>query len=320
MTNAAWGRPSATRPSRRPDSSTSWPCSPTSSSGRRSWACRPRPPRPRSRRRGGRRRPAGAAPRAAGERPGRVVRPARALLTVSRPGCTWWRWSDAGMAADPNRVPWGNMYEFTLSGTSWSSLIYLVLYRKFYLAWMGPLVVGPASALMVAVIWLHDPVGPLPEALDSPGWSSTSSPRSSRPARSRSAARLGVYLVKTARRRRRPVRPGCPSPGRARPGGLPDPRLRVPGVDLRGPDHRPDLGAPGLVVVLELGPQGGLGVHHLGGLRRPTCTPARPPAGRAATPRSWRWSAPRRCGSTSSGSTTSQLEPALVRRRCARPR
>jgi cytochrome c-type biogenesis protein CcsB len=74
-----------------------------------------------------------------------------------------------GMSADPNRVPWGNMYEFTISGTFVIALVYLVLYRRFALAWMGPLVVGAVvTILMVAVIWLYDPVGPLPDALDSP--------------------------------------------------------------------------------------------------------------------------------------------------------
>jgi len=74
-----------------------------------------------------------------------------------------------GMSADPNRVPWGNMYEFTISGTFVVALIYLVLYRKFALSWMGPLVVGAVVALlMVAIIWLYDPVGPLPDALESP--------------------------------------------------------------------------------------------------------------------------------------------------------
>ncbi|GAB3248293.1 c-type cytochrome biogenesis protein CcsB [Nocardioides dilutus] len=74
-----------------------------------------------------------------------------------------------GMSADPDRVPWGNMYEFTISGTFVVALVYLVLYRRFSLAWMGPLVVATVVALlMVAVIWLYDPVGPLPDALDSP--------------------------------------------------------------------------------------------------------------------------------------------------------
>jgi cytochrome c-type biogenesis protein CcsB len=73
-----------------------------------------------------------------------------------------------GLAADPNRVPWGNMYEFTLSGTFVVTLMYLVLYRKFALAWMAPLVLAfVLSTLMVAVIWLHSEVTPLTEALNS---------------------------------------------------------------------------------------------------------------------------------------------------------
>ena len=73
-----------------------------------------------------------------------------------------------GMAADPNRVPWGNMYEFTISGTFVVTLMYLVLYRRFALSWMAPIVVGfVLSMLMVAVIWLHSEVTPLTEALNS---------------------------------------------------------------------------------------------------------------------------------------------------------
>jgi cytochrome c-type biogenesis protein CcsB len=74
-----------------------------------------------------------------------------------------------GMAADPNRVPWGNMYEFTLTGTFVVAALYLALYRKFGLAWMAPIVVGfVVVMLMLAVIWLYDPVAPLTEALYSP--------------------------------------------------------------------------------------------------------------------------------------------------------
>ncbi|WP_185994525.1 c-type cytochrome biogenesis protein CcsB [Nocardioides campestrisoli] len=74
-----------------------------------------------------------------------------------------------GMAADPNRVPWGNMYEFTVSGSFFVSLLFLVLLRRFSLDWMGPLVVGfVLSVLMAAVVWLHAPVAPLTEALYSP--------------------------------------------------------------------------------------------------------------------------------------------------------
>jgi cytochrome c-type biogenesis protein CcsB len=61
------------------------------------------------------------------------------------------------------------MYEFTLAGTFVVTLLYLLLYRRFHLDWLGPLVVGfVLTALMVAVIWLYDPVAPLTEALNSP--------------------------------------------------------------------------------------------------------------------------------------------------------
>ncbi len=73
-----------------------------------------------------------------------------------------------GMAADPNRVPWGNMYEFTVAGTFVVTLMYLVLHARFKLEWMAPVVVGfVLTTLMVAVIWLHEPVQPLREALNS---------------------------------------------------------------------------------------------------------------------------------------------------------
>jgi cytochrome c-type biogenesis protein CcsB len=74
-----------------------------------------------------------------------------------------------GMAADPNRVPWGNMYEFTLAGTFVVSALYLVLHRRLALGWMAPIVVGVVlSLLMVDVIWLYAPIAPLTEALYSP--------------------------------------------------------------------------------------------------------------------------------------------------------
>lgn len=74
-----------------------------------------------------------------------------------------------GLAADPARVPWGNMYEFTLSGTFVVTAIYLLAHRRLALGWMAPLVVGFVLALlMVAVIWLYEPVAPLSEALNSP--------------------------------------------------------------------------------------------------------------------------------------------------------
>jgi cytochrome c-type biogenesis protein CcsB len=74
-----------------------------------------------------------------------------------------------GMAADPNRVPWGNMYEFTISGSFVVVAGYLLLRKRFGLAWMGPIVVSMVLVLlMVAVLWLYSPIEPLTEALNSP--------------------------------------------------------------------------------------------------------------------------------------------------------
>lgn len=90
------------------------------------------------------------------------------LLTIIAAACHLVALVARGFAADPNRVPWGNMYEFTLSGTFVVTAAYLLLYRRFKLAWMAPLVVGfVVVCLMVAVIWLYEPVAPLTEALNS---------------------------------------------------------------------------------------------------------------------------------------------------------
>ncbi|CUR54495.1 Cytochrome c-type biogenesis protein CcsB [metagenome] len=73
-----------------------------------------------------------------------------------------------GMAADPNRVPWGNMYEFTMAGAFVVAVLYLALYRRFQLSWLSPLVLGfVVAVLMLDVIWLHERVAPLTEALSS---------------------------------------------------------------------------------------------------------------------------------------------------------
>ena len=90
------------------------------------------------------------------------------LLTLIAAGAHLIALVGRGMAATPNRVPWGNMYEFTISGTFVVTLMYLVLYRKFRLHWMAPLVVGfVLTTLMVAVIWLYQPVAPLMDSLQS---------------------------------------------------------------------------------------------------------------------------------------------------------
>jgi cytochrome c-type biogenesis protein CcsB len=74
-----------------------------------------------------------------------------------------------GLAADPARVPWGNMYEFTLTATLVVTLGYLLLYRRFALAWLSPVVTGfVLVTLMVDVLLLYTPVVPLRDALQSP--------------------------------------------------------------------------------------------------------------------------------------------------------
>jgi cytochrome c-type biogenesis protein CcsB len=91
------------------------------------------------------------------------------LLTVIGCGVHFVGLLGRGMAADPNRVPWGNMYEFSVSGAFFVVLIYLLLYRRLRLDWMAPIVVGVVlTVLMASVIWLYDPVAPLTEALYSP--------------------------------------------------------------------------------------------------------------------------------------------------------
>jgi cytochrome c-type biogenesis protein CcsB len=74
-----------------------------------------------------------------------------------------------GLASDPVRVPWGNMYEFTLTATLMVTLGYLLLYRRFSLAWLSPVVTGFVLVpLMIDVLLLYTPVVPLRDALQSP--------------------------------------------------------------------------------------------------------------------------------------------------------
>jgi cytochrome c-type biogenesis protein CcsB len=71
-----------------------------------------------------------------------------------------------GIAA--HRVPWGNMYEFTIAGTCIVALAYVLLYARLKLAWMAPAVVAfVLVVMMVGVLVLYTPVEPLTEALNS---------------------------------------------------------------------------------------------------------------------------------------------------------
>ncbi|MGH3445731.1 MAG: c-type cytochrome biogenesis protein CcsB [Nocardioidaceae bacterium] len=73
-----------------------------------------------------------------------------------------------GLGSDPIRVPWGNMYEFTMAGTLGVSVMYLLLLRRYRLRWMGLLVTAfLVVVLMVDVLVLYEPAGPLVPALHS---------------------------------------------------------------------------------------------------------------------------------------------------------
>ena len=73
-----------------------------------------------------------------------------------------------GLGSDPARVPWGNMYEFTLAGAFGVGATYLLLARRYSLRWMGLPVTGfQVVVLMLAVLLLYEPAGPLVPALHS---------------------------------------------------------------------------------------------------------------------------------------------------------
>jgi cytochrome c-type biogenesis protein CcsB len=73
-----------------------------------------------------------------------------------------------GLAADPVRVPWGNMYEFSVAGAFGVTAIYLLLLRKYSLRWLGlPVTAFAVVVLMLAVLLLYVPAGPLVPALHS---------------------------------------------------------------------------------------------------------------------------------------------------------
>ena len=74
-----------------------------------------------------------------------------------------------GLAGDPVRVPWGNMYEFTLTSTFFITACYLVLYRRFGLSWLSPVVTGSVLAiLMLDVLALYERTAVLQDSLQSP--------------------------------------------------------------------------------------------------------------------------------------------------------
>jgi ABC-type transport system involved in cytochrome c biogenesis permease subunit len=71
-----------------------------------------------------------------------------------------------GLAAD--RVPWGSMYEFAITGSLMVVAAYLVLLSRYPVRWLGLFVTGFVTAVLgIAVLVLYRPVGPLVPALHS---------------------------------------------------------------------------------------------------------------------------------------------------------
>ena len=71
-------------------------------------------------------------------------------------------------ASEPARVPWGNMYEFTLTGSLLVTLTYLALLRRLDLRWLGLFVTSfEVVTLMAANLLLAQAAGPLVPALHS---------------------------------------------------------------------------------------------------------------------------------------------------------
>ncbi len=65
------------------------------------------------------------------------------------------------------RVPWGNMYEFGLTGVSIALVVYLVLVRMVAVQWIAPLVAGFGLAILGLAWSAYVPAGPLVPALHS---------------------------------------------------------------------------------------------------------------------------------------------------------
>ena len=68
-----------------------------------------------------------------------------------------------------NRVPWGNMYEFSITGTLAFSIAYLYVLKRYQMRWLGlPAAIAILLTLGTAVTLLYRPSAPLVPALKSP--------------------------------------------------------------------------------------------------------------------------------------------------------
>ena len=73
----------------------------------------------------------------------------------------------ATRALAAQRVPWGNMYEFAITGSVIVISGFLILVKTSKIQWLGPILTGFAVVVLGSSILVYVPAGPLVPALDS---------------------------------------------------------------------------------------------------------------------------------------------------------
>lgn len=176
-----------------------------------------------------------------------------------------------GIAAD--RLPWGNMYEFSTTALLIIAWGYLLLVWRFGLRWLGIFVTGLLTVgVGLAVTAFYVEIAPLVPALHSV-WFIVHIVTA---CIAGAAFNIGgiasiVYLLRLSREPRREVGttgsrlPGAVEARPDRPVGASHDRVRLPRLDLHGGRGR-CLGRVRLGTVLELGPERDLVVGDLGDL------------------------------------------------------
>ena len=77
--------------------------------------------------------------------------------------------ADLTRGLSAHRVPWGNMYEFSITGALMLSAAYLFAFAKYKVRWLGlPVSISVLLTLGTAITVLYRPSAPLVPALKSP--------------------------------------------------------------------------------------------------------------------------------------------------------
>jgi len=213
-----------------------------------------------------------------------------------------------GLAA--GRVPWGNMYEFSTMGALAAVAVFLVALRRYDLRWLGVWVdAAVLVTLGIAVTVLYAEAAPLLPALRST-WLVIHVLAAITGSGLLTVAALVTAMYLLRLRREKLMLAG------AEPGRLDAYLARLPSSDVldRVSFRLHAVAFPlwtfavvaGAIWAQSRGAATGAGIPRRRGRSSPgsssraTCTPARPPAGRAARPRSWRSLGTHRSCSTTS--------------------